>query len=80
MVNASLSPIDHIVELLGEFIVRGDVHHQVGEDLSPKKPLFKRVYTTNEERYLAVLPKHNLLPRNLQLVYQDVIDLMIPNP
>lgn len=61
------------------------VHHddfirEICGHISTKKPLIKRVYTTNEERYLAVLPKHNLLPKNLQLVYQDVIDLMIPNP
>ncbi len=55
------------------------VHHEdfiqeITGHLSDRKPLLKRVYTTNEERYLAVLPKHNLLPENLQLVYQEVID------
>jgi dTDP-4-dehydrorhamnose reductase len=37
-------------------------------------PIYKRVYTTNEERYLAVLPKDNKLPKNLQVGYQEVID------
>jgi dTDP-4-dehydrorhamnose reductase len=60
------------------------VHHEdfikeICNHLGPQRPVLKRVYTTNDERYLAVLPKHNLLPKNLQLVYQDVIDLMIPN-
>ncbi len=41
---------------------------------STRKPLLKRVFTTNDERYLAVLPKHNLLPKNLQHGYQEVID------
>lgn len=37
-------------------------------------PLFKRVYTTNEERYLAVLPKENQLPKNYQTNYEEIIN------
>ena len=37
-------------------------------------PLFKRVYTTNEERYLAVLPKENQLPKNYQTSYEEIIN------
>tara|TARA_R110000868_G_scaffold109560_1_gene297765 strand:- start:21440 stop:22261 length:822 start_codon:yes stop_codon:yes gene_type:complete len=36
-------------------------------------PLFKRVFTTNEERYLAVLPKENKLPKNYQTTYEEII-------
>lgn len=36
--------------------------------------LFKRVYTTNEERYLAVLPKENKLPKNYQTTYEEIIN------
>jgi len=58
------------------------VHHddfirEITAHLSEKTPIFKRVYTTNEERYLAVLPRENLLPKNLQLKYQEVIDHLI---
>ena len=58
------------------------VHHddfirEITTHLGDHRPVFKRVYTTNEERYLAVLPKENLLPKNLQLGYQDVIDNLI---
>lgn len=38
------------------------------------KPIYKRVYTTNEDRYLAVLPKVNKLPKNLHIYYQEIID------
>nr|WP_299339632.1 sugar nucleotide-binding protein [Allomuricauda sp.] len=37
-------------------------------------PILKRVYTTNEDRYLAALPKQNLLPKNLRIGYQEIID------
>ncbi|ULC60932.1 sugar nucleotide-binding protein [Flaviramulus sp. BrNp1-15] len=35
--------------------------------------IYKQVYTTNNERYLAVLPKYNLLPKNLNLVSQEIL-------
>src|SRR5690606_17263370 len=34
---------------------------------STNKAIYKNVFTTNEDRYLAVLPKRNLLPKHLQL-------------
>ncbi|TMM55864.1 sugar nucleotide-binding protein [Maribacter algarum] len=55
------------------------VHHEefiqeVVERIGNFNPIYKRVYTTNEDRYLAVLPKDNKLPKNLQMSYQDIID------
>lgn len=37
-------------------------------------PVFKNVYTTNNDRYLAVLPKSNKLPKHLRTTYQDTLD------
>lgn len=37
------------------------------------QPIYKQVYTTNDERYLAVLPKFNKLPKHLQLHSQDIL-------
>ena len=37
------------------------------------RPLYKHVYTTNDDRYLAVLPKFNKLPKHLQLISEDVL-------
>ncbi|MGB5554958.1 MAG: sugar nucleotide-binding protein [Flavobacteriaceae bacterium] len=42
-------------------------------------PIYKRVFTTNEERYMAVLPKENKLPKNLQATFQEIIDHHILN-
>jgi dTDP-4-dehydrorhamnose reductase len=55
------------------------VHHEefikeVVDRIGTFNPIYKRVYTTNEDRYLAVLPKDNKLPKNLQVSYQDIID------
>jgi len=35
---------------------------------------FKQVFTSNQMRYLAVLPKENKLPNHLQLSYTDVLN------
>jgi dTDP-4-dehydrorhamnose reductase len=55
------------------------VHHDdfikdIVTTLNNHKPTYKHVYTTNNDRYLAVLPKDNLLPKHLQLVSQEIIE------
>jgi dTDP-4-dehydrorhamnose reductase len=42
--------------------------------LTDKKVVLKQVYTTNEDRYLAVLPKFNKLPKHLQITSQDILE------
>lgn len=37
-------------------------------------PTYKRIFTTNEDRYLAVLPKTSTLPKNMHIYYQEIID------
>ncbi|MFG6687869.1 sugar nucleotide-binding protein [Mariniflexile sp. HNIBRBA6329] len=55
------------------------VHHDefikdIIKSLSLQNVIYKQVYTTNDDRYLAVLPKYNLLPKNLQLTSQDILN------
>ncbi|MBT8266454.1 MAG: sugar nucleotide-binding protein [Bacteroidia bacterium] len=55
------------------------VHHddfigEIIESLGNHQPNFKLVFTTNDDRYLAVLPKDNMLPKHLQLLSKEVID------
>ncbi|WP_104735894.1 sugar nucleotide-binding protein [Hanstruepera ponticola] len=54
------------------------VHHEsfieeIIASLGAKNAIIKRVYTTNDDRYLAVLPKEHLLPKHLQLQSKDVL-------
>lgn len=42
--------------------------------ISDKKVLLKHVYTSNEDRYLAVLPKFNKLPKHLQITSEKVLE------
>lgn len=39
----------------------------------PQRPIFKNVYTSNFDRYLAVLPRDNKLPKHLQITNEEVI-------
>ncbi|MBO3117774.1 sugar nucleotide-binding protein [Winogradskyella sp. DF17] len=55
------------------------VHHDefikdIITSLTNKNTPLKLVYTTNEDRYLAVLPKYNRLPKHLQITSQSVIE------
>lgn len=55
------------------------VHHDdfikdIVTTLNHHKPIFKHVFTTNDDRYLAVLPKLNLLPKHLQIKSEAVIE------
>ncbi|MDT0622611.1 sugar nucleotide-binding protein [Croceitalea vernalis] len=55
------------------------IHHQdfikeVIHRLGNYDSILKKVYTTNEDRYLAVLPKDNKLPKNLSITSQEIID------
>lgn len=55
------------------------VHHddfikEIIKTLGGNKPKYKYVYTTNDDRYLAVLPRDNKLPKHLQLYSQEIIE------
>ena len=54
------------------------IHHkELVEDilkgLHLENPIFKNVYNSNEDRYIAVIPKDNKLPKNLQINIEEVI-------
>jgi len=54
----------HHEELINDIVVQ----------LNNQQPIYKRVYTTNDDRFLAVLPKENMLPKNLQIKSEEIIN------
>ncbi|MDG1385067.1 MAG: sugar nucleotide-binding protein [Flavobacteriaceae bacterium] len=57
------------------------VHHDdfikdLVSKIGAKTPKFKLVYTTNDDRYLAVLPKENKLPKHLQMYSLELFENM----
>jgi len=54
------------------------VHHydlilDICKELKLNNCIYKQVYDSNEDRFLAVMPKDNLLPDNLQFTIADVV-------
>jgi len=72
LINRNKSGIFHLGSQ--DLVHHEDFTKEIIDRIGNFNPIYKRVFTTNEERYLAVLPKDNKLPRNLQFGYQDVID------
>lgn len=56
-----------------DLVHHNDLVQDICEVLGEKKPLLKNVYDSNFDRFLAVLPKDNLLPKNLQISIQEVV-------
>lgn len=71
IINQELEGIYH----LGS---RDLVHHkeliiEICKALGYEQPLFKNVYSSNKDRYIAVLPKTHILPEHLYISIDDVI-------
>lgn len=60
-----------------DLIYHLDLITEICDMLKLETPIFKQVFDSNNDRYLAVLPKDNLLPKNLQITTKDVIDSVI---
>jgi len=72
LINRNRSGIFHLGS--NDLVHHEDFIREIIERVGSFNPILKRVFTTNEERYLAVLPKEHLLPKNLQVRYQEIID------
>lgn len=72
MINRQLSGVFHLGshDLIGHY----EFIKALVERRNHKKATFKQVFTTNDIRYLATLPKENKLPVHLQITYQEVLD------
>lgn len=73
IINRKLSGIFHLgstdlihhKEFIHELVIMLDLN---------RKPVYKNVFTSNFDRYLAVLPRDNKLPKHLQLTNESVVD------
>ena len=57
-----------------DLVCHDDFIKELVNKLGDNKSRYKLVYTTNESRYLAVLPKYNKLPKHLQLNSDHVLN------
>ncbi|MCL5128048.1 sugar nucleotide-binding protein [Algibacter sp. L4_22] len=72
IINRNKSGVFHLGS--NDLVHHDDFVKEIIETLRlENKVIYKQVFTTNDERYLAVLPKFNKLPKHLQLVSQDIL-------
>ncbi len=76
LINRNKTGIYHLGS--SDLIQHEEFIKEVIAHLGNYHPIYKRVYTTNEDRYLAALPKDNLLPKNLRISCQEIIDHHLP--
>jgi dTDP-4-dehydrorhamnose reductase len=72
MINRNKSGIYHVGS--NDLVHHDDYIKEITKTLQLKNISFKNVYTTNNDRYLAVLPKDNTLPKHLQFTSQLILD------
>ena len=70
MINRNKSGVFHLGST--DLVHHEEFIEELVERLTTKRVHYKRVYTTNEDRYLAVMPKVNRLPKHLQITSKEV--------
>ena len=71
MINRNKSGVFHLGST--DLVHHDDFIKEIIDVLGYENALYKSVYTTNEDRYLAALPKENLLPKHLQLESKEIV-------
>lgn len=70
IINRNKSGVFHVGS--NDLVHHDDFIKELIEALNYENALYKNVFTTNEDRYLAALPKDNLLPKHLQLQSKEI--------
>ncbi len=72
IINKNKVGIFHLAS--NDVIHHSDLFKELSEILSLKNILFKQIFTSNKDSYLAILPKENKLPRNYRITVSQVIN------
>ena len=72
IINKELTGIFHLTS--NDLVHHQDLFTEICEKISNKTPIFKSIYNSNDDQYLAILPKHNILPTNYQTTVADVVE------
>lgn len=72
MINRNKSGVFHLGST--DLVHHDEFIQELVERLTDKSVYYKHVYTTNEDRYLAVMPKLNQLPKHLQITSGEVLE------
>lgn len=77
IVNRNKKGIYHLGST--DLIYHLDLIKEICDTLELDEPIFKQVFDSNNDRYLAVLPRDNKLPKNLQTTTNEVVNSVKAN-
>ncbi len=72
IINQSLHGIYHLAS--NDMVHHEDLFREITSKIGDKMPIFKSVFSSNEDRYHAILPKENKLPKQHQITVSEVIE------
>ncbi len=72
IINKSLRGIFHLSST--DMIHHEDLFREIASKMGDKMPIFKSVFTSNEDTYNAILTKENKLPTSYQISVMEVIE------
>jgi len=75
IINRNKNGIYHLGS--SDLVCHNDFIKELVKKMDFNNTRYKLVYTTNDSRYLAVLPRENKLPKHLQMKSEEVLDDMI---
>jgi dTDP-4-dehydrorhamnose reductase len=71
LINRDLEGVYHLGSQ--DLVHHKELVYDILKGLGLENPIFKNVYNSNEDRYIAVIPKTHILPKNLQITIEEVI-------
>jgi dTDP-4-dehydrorhamnose reductase len=72
IISKQLDGIFHLAS--NDMVHHEDLFREICSKLGDKNPIFKSVYRSNDDSYLAILPKRNKLPEPYRISVSEVID------
>jgi dTDP-4-dehydrorhamnose reductase len=72
IINKSLRGIFHLAS--NDVVHHEDLFREIASKMGDKMPIFKSVFSSNEDRFSAILPKENKLPNSQQITVSQVIE------
>ncbi len=72
IINKDLEGVFHLAT--NDVMHHFDIIEEISNKLGLENMIYKQIFTSNKDQYLAILPKFNLLPKNYQITISEVIE------
>jgi len=72
IISKRLDGIFHLAS--NDMVHHEDLFREITSKMGDKMPIFKSAYRSNDDSYLAILPKKNILPKEYRISVAEVID------